>query len=578
MGNCRSTSSSTPDQEGPRRIRRPATKTTSVTNESVTTNKTVVTTERANASPRTVTRPNAAQSSANKQKVTQKRPKPPPLNAVKPQQQSPQRTTKPIVKAPQPIAKPSDGFRRADPSRWKLSRESFAGAAQYETLGHQELIKGQSIQKGIQTFKGNPSKYIAMTFQTSCLDWPVDQQQYTLIHRDGTSGYKPQGISHSGWVTVLMNNYQRLPPFPNNELPPQSRDKYTDSMTHNRYKLHSKNNPPIMPGRGMGVGDAPNLKIIGDVDPSDIKQGSVGNCWMLSGISSLAEFDGAIKKLFRKTPQLDKRPFDGPNMYTVTLWDLRTWKEVDICVDERLCVMADGSRRLLASQPSEDGELWVCYLEKALAAHCGGWDKITGGQCTHAWALMTGCREQYMIRQGTNGKYACHAKFNPNTGKWSPHANSPHDCDASMWRVAWPKVGLGGSSDRELNQEEMFMQLCAWDEVNYIMGASTEGTSDKHTTGGMVDNHAYSVIECRRNVAGSGIDLIKVRNPWGKGEIEDGMFDDDGPGWDRYPQVKRAINPVVADDGIFWLTRQEFFKIFKTMYLSASNMTQFLED
>ena len=31
-------------------------------------------------------------------------------------------------------------------------------------------------------------------------------------------------------------------------------------------------------------------------------------------------------------------------------------------------------------------------LEKAVAAHCGGWDKIDGGQCTHAWALLTGCQ------------------------------------------------------------------------------------------------------------------------------------------------------------------------------------------
>ena len=55
---------------------------------------------------------------------------------------------------------------------------------------------------------------------------------------------------------------------------------------------------------------------------------------------------------------------------------------------------------LLGCEVSKDGELWACYLEKALAAHCGGWDKINGGQCTHAWALLTGCREQYTIRKG----------------------------------------------------------------------------------------------------------------------------------------------------------------------------------
>jgi hypothetical protein len=35
---------------------------------------------------------------------------------------------------------------------------------------------------------------------------------------------------------------------------------------------------------------------------------------------------------------------------------------------------------------------------------------------------------------------------------------------------------------------------------------------------------------------------------------------------------------VVADDGIFWVTKKEFFKYFQTVYLSASNMTEFKED
>jgi hypothetical protein len=214
-----------------------------------------------------------------------------------------------------------------------------------------------------------------------------------------------------------------------------------------------------------------------------------------------------------------------------------------------------------------------------LAAHCGGWDKITGGQCTHAWALMTGCKQQYTIRKNEKtGKYECMLKYSPYEKKWAKHTNSPHDGDGSMWRAAWPEVGGGGDVDKELDEEELFMKLCAWDDVNYIIGASTSGTSDKHSTGGMVDNHAYSVITCVNDVAGTDIDLIKVRNPWGKGEIEDGYFDDDGPGWDEYPQIRKALNPVVADDGIFWVTKQEFFKIYQTIYLSASNMTEFLED
>ena len=300
----------------------------------------------------------------------------------------------------------------------------------------------------------------------------------------------------------------------------------------------------------------------------------------MSGISSLAEFDGAVKKLFRKSKNLNNRPLDGPNTYTVTLWDLSTWKEVDIVIDERLCAHPSLEGQLLSSKPSEDGELWVCYLEKALAAHCGGWDKITGGQCTHAWALMTGCKEQYTMKQNkSTGKYGCYARYNPMDKKWTKHTNSPHDSDGSIYRVAWPQVGGGGDKEKELTVEELFLRLCAWDDTNYIMGAGRSSQGSVGTLSeGMVDNHAYSVIEAKKGVAGTKIDLLKVRNPWGKGEIQNGMFDDDGPGWDKYPQIKKKLNPVVADDGIFWVTKEEFFEVYDTFYLSASNMTEFLED
>jgi Calpain family cysteine protease len=476
-----------------------------------------------------------------------------------------------------------DPYANADPGCWLLREMIFNGSAVCVEMGEKEDIKGKSIEDGIAKFKKNPHKYIAMMYQSNMLEWPAANQVYTLIHRKGTVGYEPKGIGPSGHLTLLLFDYQRLPAFKDNVLPKASRDKYTDSVLSkfNGLKLHN-NYKPVMPGRGMGCCDMPNLKIIGNVDPSDIAQGSVGNCWLLSGISALAEFDGAVKHLFRKTKNLNQMPLsikgsNAGNMYTISLWDLKTWKEVDIVVDERLCV--DNNGQLLASKPSADGELWVCYLEKAIAAHCGGWDKIVGGQCTHAWALLTGCKEQYTIRKNKEtGKFECFAKYNPYDKKWAEHANSPHDGVQSMWRAPWPKVGGGGDEKLALDEEELFQRMCAWDDVNYIVGASTEGVSDKNSTDGLVDNHAYSVLESINDVAGTEIDMIKVRNPWGRGEIENGMFDDDGPGWDRYPQIKKALNPVVADDGIFWVTKQEFFHYYGTIYLSASNMTEFLED
>jgi len=496
-----------------------------------------------------------------------------PTKAPNVKKMSPKLTEKSKESATRTTMASDKGPSNAGRSGWKLREIKFNGHVTYQTMGKEQVFENKPMADGIKKFKANPDKYLAMKYQAG-------GRKYTYIHRAGTTGYKPKGLDPSGWCTLLLHEYQRLPSFTDNALPTEHRDEYTDHMTHNGVLLHTNGNKPILPGRGMGVGDIPELKIIGDVDPSDIHQGSVGDCWLLSGISSLAEFDGAIKKLFRKTKHLEMRPMDRPNMYTITLWDLSCWKEVDIVVDESLPAMADGSGRLLASKPSEDGELWVCYLEKALAAHCGGWDKITGGQCTHAWSLLTGCKEQYMISKNQHtGKYACYSKFNMKEKKWSNHANSPKDCDNRMWRVPWPEVGGGGDAKMELTEEELFMKMYAWDKENYIVAASTDNAGNcSKKDAGLVANHAYSVIDCFDNVAGTDIDLMKIRNPWGKGEIEDGLFDDDGPGWDQYPQIKKELNPVVADDGIFYVTKDEFFNMFGTIYLSASNMTEFLED
>lgn len=276
-----------------------------------------------------------------------------------------------------------------DPSRWRLRELSFNGKAKYWLKGKQVKNEGP-IPLAIEKFHSKPQKYEAMIYQKSMLDpevWDPNDHKYTFLFREDTLNWQPIGVSPNGKYALLHRYYERCKAFPGDILPQQYRDKYTDNFSFRGRKLHSGSVKPIMPGRGMGLGDSPApLTIIKEVDPGDIFQGHVGNCWLLSGISALADYEGAIRHLFRKTKNLDKLPMDEPQFMTVTLWDLKTWKEVDIVIDERLCADPVDNKeglRMLGTRPSMDGELWVPYLEKALAAHCGGWDKIVGGHCSH---------------------------------------------------------------------------------------------------------------------------------------------------------------------------------------------------
>jgi Calpain family cysteine protease len=178
-----------------------------------------------------------------------------------------------------------------DPSKWTCKEYRFDGKALSDHLGHMEEVRGKSIQQGIEHFQSHPELYIAMMYQTSMMNFVEAKQKYHLLHRRNTYLYRPQiSADNRGWMTLLINEYEELPRFPNNELPEKNRDRYTDDFEFQGRKLHIPHsmNKPILPGRGMGIGDSPDLKLIGDIDPSDVIQGTVGDCWLLGAISAVS--------------------------------------------------------------------------------------------------------------------------------------------------------------------------------------------------------------------------------------------------------------------------------------------------
>ena len=54
--------------------------------------------------------------------------------------------------------------------------------------------------------------------------------------------------------------------------------------------------------------------------------------------------------------------------------------------------------------------------------------------------------------------------------------------------------------------------------------------------------------------------MLKIRNPWGKFEWN-GAFSDKSPLWT--PQLKQELGVTAKDDGIFWMTLEDFIKDFE---------------
>ena len=106
------------------------------------------------------------------------------------------------------------------------------------------------------------------------------------------------------------------------------------------------------------------------------------------------------------------------------------------------------------------------------------------------------------------------------------------------------------------------------------MCCSTRPGLDREKTG-IVSGHAYTIISAAEV---NGIRLFKIRNPWGKGEWK-GDYSDKSAKWTE--QLKRAVNHVDEEDGVFFMTVNDFrahFSSFSTGYYHDDFVYNWLKD
>lgn len=239
------------------------------------------------------------------------------------------------------------------------------------------------------------------------------------------------------------------------------------------------------------------------------------------------------------------------------LYVLRFYKDCNVIfviVDDRLPVK-EKDRKLIFAGNKDPNELWVPLIEKAYAKLHGCYKALIGGYTHNGLADMTGfCPRLIVMREGFLG-----------------YSEKYEDDD--IWKL--------------------LVQYKRW---NSLMGCSIQSNpKEKHKVeadagNGLHMGHAYSLlnigeIDLSKRKGGPGgapdmLRLVKLRNPWGRGEWE-------GPFGDRSEerevlhkeQIELVFNAhereqehtvVDFNDGTFFMKFDDWLKHFTSLFVAVN--------
>lgn len=249
----------------------------------------------------------------------------------------------------------------------------------------------------------------------------------------------------------------------------------------------------------------------------DVRQGELGDCWLLAAVASLT----CSTRLFHKVvPPEQNFTDDYCGLFRFNFWHQGEWQEV--VVDDRLPTY---NGQLVFMHSTEKNEFWSALLEKAYAKLNGSYESLKGGSTSEAMEDFTG---------GVTEMFDLREKTPPNLLK-------------IMLKAAERGSLMGCSIDADPGQLEARLE------------------------NGLVMGHAYSVtavklMDIKTARMEGQIPMVRVRNPWGNECEWKGAWSDQSQEWSLIsPDEKQELGLTFDDDGEFWMSYRDFTQEFQKL-------------
>lgn len=249
--------------------------------------------------------------------------------------------------------------------------------------------------------------------------------------------------------------------------------------------------------------------IVDGTSMNDIMQNGIGDCWFLASLASLAQRPERVSFVIQKQRNEAATPDQG---YIYKFFKMGKWMsyKVDKMLPTSIAAIA------------ADNEHWVPYCEKAYAKRYKTYENITGGW--GAWGLTD-----------LTGGIAIKTELN-----WEDPGK--HELFAYLYD----------------NQDRVLV-------TSGINGGSGGAGGEVLQENGLYAGHEYSLLkmEVVKTSDGRMVQLLNIRNPWGKGEFN-GDWSDRSEKWDLVAPERKEQLLVKRQDGAFWMCFKDWVNMFSS--------------